>query len=329
MIPSADPPRVDTAPAPKENRPNSAARTAPGAAITFDQSPAVCDLSTQKRGSEAAALNTQQDNTKPAESASAATQSGGIEQDWGVTVKAESGSGTPANTCPAQAVDITIKQDKSSETKATNNPLSGQDNLVSGPIESLDVRGDLILIAGETKVNFRVCSRALSRSSRIWEEKLYGPGPFSKQKNHQEEYGWVVCVPKQNPEALRIVLRAVHYQLDKIPARLSREIIFHLAVLCVRYDMVELLKPFWRGWLSRLPPLQPLDSKTFRQQVCIATKLGDLNSFKATILEFLHSAQKCPDDERLFLDADITYLYKHPYSGKSSLMGKSASQDRV
>jgi hypothetical protein len=328
-IPSTAPPLVDPTPIADGNRSNAGTSPAPIATFSYGTGPGAFGLSAQQSGSRAAAPNAQQEKAKPAESASATTNSAGIKQDGCVTIKQDEDSGTLANTSLAQRATVTTKRDKDSETKAKKALFNTQADAISGPIESLDPRGDLLLVAGVTKVNFRVCSRTLSLSSPAWEEKIYGPltgsGPFSERKSQQGEYGWVLRVPEDDPEALRIVLKAVHYKLGDVPSILSRESLFHLTVLCDKYDMIGLLKPFWRGWLSGLPPPQPLDSKTFVQQVWIAQKLGDLHSYKTTILEFLYSAQKVPGAffEKLFLDNDID-LHQDQYLRKLGIIGKSA-----
>jgi hypothetical protein len=321
-IPSTASPLVGPAPITTGNRSNTGASTAPSATSSFAKGSGAFGLSVQHSEFKVAAPNAQQDKAKGAEPASAATNFVGFKQDGGATIKQEEGSGTPANTSLTQGATTTIKGDKGSKLREKKALSDTQIEPISGPIEDLDPRGDLLLVAGKAKVNFRVCSRTLSRSSPAWEKKLYGP--FSERKNQQGGYGWVVRVPEDNPDALRIVLQAVHCELDKMPASLSRETLFHLTILCGNYDMVRSLKLFWRGWLSRLPPPKPLDSKTFVQQVWIAHKLGDLDSYKATILQFLYSAQKRPNDndKRLFLDADFD-LYEDPFVWKLGIMRTS------
>jgi hypothetical protein len=91
------------------------------------------------------------------------------------------------------------------------------------PVEAevLDPRGDLTLLVGqEGKVGFLVCSRALARSSPYWENMLYGP--FEEGKDQQRDgTRWTVDLPEDNPDALRVCLRAVHCKFDIIP-RTSR-----------------------------------------------------------------------------------------------------------
>ncbi|KAK4151621.1 hypothetical protein C8A00DRAFT_16997, partial [Chaetomidium leptoderma] len=184
---------------------------------------------------------------------------------------------------------------------------------VSGPVESFDARGDLILVAGEPGVNFRVCSRSLARSSPAWDRKLYGL--FSKPNVHEDAHAWVIRLPEDNALALRIILQAVHYKFNDMPTILSRDILFQVTVLCEKYDMMGLLKPFWSGWITHLPQLT-LDPETLVQQVWIAHKLGHLQSYEDILVEFLCSAQKRAgtNDTRLFLEGHPEFdPYKDPH----------------
>ncbi|KAH6853242.1 hypothetical protein B0I37DRAFT_440426 [Chaetomium sp. MPI-CAGE-AT-0009] len=138
------------------------------------------------------------------------------------------------------------------------------------------------------------------RVSPRWNDLLYGPS--SDYKDLEGVNGWVIHLPKVYPDILRIILQVAHGQFSDIPAVLPRGVLFHLTALCHKYDMAGLLKPFWAGWVGKLPR-PTLSPATFVQQIWIADRLGHLDGYMGILLELLYSAQKHPDG-RLFLEND-------------------------
>ncbi len=116
------------------------------------------------------------------------------------------------------------------------------------PVEVFDPHGDLTLVVGEDQVPFRVCSRALARSSPFWEARLYGP--FSEGKAQQEGSGWKISLPDDRPEGLRILLSAVHGKFDDLPRAIVHDQLLYLTVLADKYDMIGVLKPYWKNWVG-------------------------------------------------------------------------------
>jgi hypothetical protein len=174
---------------------------------------------------------------------------------------------------------------------------------VRNPVEELDPRGDLTLIAGENKVAFRVCSRSLARSSRNWEIMLYGP--FAEGKAQQIRDQWEVVLPEDNPVGLRLVLRAIHLGPSATPPVLDEPTLFDALVICDKYVMVEFLKPFWRGWIKSLPSLHewphPISTSTTRQ-LWIAYTLGDRGLYWSGLKRCLSMLVYHPDSSRIAVD---------------------------
>lgn len=171
-------------------------------------------------------------------------------------------------------------------------------------VEVFHVHGDLTLVAGEQGIRFRASSQALVLVSSAWERKINGP--FSEKSSQHGADGWVMPLPEDNPDALRIALRVIHYKFDAVPTSLSLDTVFHLTVLCDKYDMVGLLKPFWLGWISKLP--QPaLEPRLLVQQVWVAHKLGHMQLYERTVKEGLSSVTK-----RTVSGTTGLYLESHP-----------------
>ncbi|KAG7293580.1 hypothetical protein NEMBOFW57_003633 [Staphylotrichum longicolle] len=171
-------------------------------------------------------------------------------------------------------------------------------------MEVFHVHGDLTLVAGEQGIRFRISSQSLALVSSAWERKINGP--FSGKQSQDGADGWVMPLPEDHPDALRIALQVIHYKFDVVPASLSLDIVFHLTVLCDKYDMVGLLKPFWIGWISKLsqPALEP---RSLVQQVWVAHKLGHMQLYERAVKEVLSSTTKRTVSGRTQL-----YLEGHP-----------------
>ncbi len=115
-------------------------------------------------------------------------------------------------------------------------------------IEILDPRGDLTLLVGKDEAGFRVCSRTLARSSEFFEVLLYGP--FSEGKAQQAGDAWQTSLLEDDPEALRVLLLAIHGKFKEMPKSLSLGELVNLTVAVDKYDMSSSLRPFWLRWLE-------------------------------------------------------------------------------
>jgi hypothetical protein len=191
----------------------------------------------------------------------------------------------PATDSATKLEEVPVKQEKGTESKGENGHTSNKkcdpSPASSGPLEMLDARGDLTLVAGQEEVRFRVCSRSLARPSPVWERRLYG-------EDQQTADDWVISLPDDNPDGLRILLLAVHCKFAAIPRVLPLATLFHTTVLCERYEMVELLKSFWSGWIKsvKLGSMNP-GPETLVHQLCVAFSLGNRELYREVITKFL------------------------------------------
>lgn len=170
--------------------------------------------------------------------------------------------------------------------------------------EVLDPRGDLTVVAGKERVVFRVCSRALSRSSPVWDRMLYGP--FSEGKEQQAEDDWKIQLPDDNPKGLQVLFLAAHGKFAAISSVLERDTLFHVTVLCDKYDMVGFLKPFWTQWVKGLPHLQP-EPENLVHQLWIAHTLGDRALYRRVLETLLRFTSQYEDSDTLFVRGYSNY----------------------
>ena len=212
------------------------------------------------------------------------------------------------------------QQEPGLENTAETVQLKTEEVAVIAPAESFDDHGDLTLVVGETQAHFLVCSHSLRRVSATWHDRLYGQS--SDPKEREGVHGWVVRLPKDNPDAMRIVLRVAHGNLSEIPAALPRDMLFHLTASCDRHDMMKLLKSCWSGWVQKLynPPFHPT---TFVQQVWIAHKLGHLEWYKETLSGFLCTTLKGHNSGLISETHPSIDFYNDPYLKELGLLSKS------
>ena len=169
----------------------------------------------------------------------------------------------------------------------------------SGTVEIFDPRGDVTIIAGPEQVTFRVCSRALARSSPAWAAMLFGP--FSEGQGQQRTADWRVELPDDDPEALRIVLNVAHCRTDRVPEVLLQEAMFKLTVLCDKYDLVALLKPYWKDWVGKLGAA-PCTRSGFVHRLWIAHTLGYQEHYQTALAELMFVVKTMDGKTGLFLE---------------------------
>jgi hypothetical protein len=92
-----------------------------------------------------------------------------------------------------------------------------------------------------------VSSDAMVLASHVWKKFLFPPW---------EEGGSVSLAQKEidcsedDPVALLILLNIAHLQFRSIPATLSYEDLYNVAILCDQYDCIQLVQPWLEKWLQ-------------------------------------------------------------------------------
>jgi hypothetical protein len=133
-------------------------------------------------------------------------------------------------------------------------------------------------------------------------------GGFGEGKAQQAGKDWEVLLPEDDPESVRVILLAVHGRLPDIPSLLDRVTLFRVVVACDKYDMVELLRPFWASWLGKLPYAHPVP-ETVIQRLWIAHKLGDRHTYLGMLekLPVRSTIDKTVGSAKLFLEGSPSF----------------------
>lgn len=188
--------------------------------------------------------------------------------------------------------------------------------------EVFDARGDLKLIVGADKVAFKVCSRALARSSPVWEALLYGP--FAEGKAQQHGGDWEIPLPEDRPEALRILIAAVHRGADDLPRQIGHEQLLRLTVIADKYDMTGSLKPLWDKWVRNLGRVADRKGQKLVDYLLICYKLGHGAGFRGAFFDLVSRAAT-DNDGRLHVDGFREYeLYADDHPWLLDILGKAS-----
>lgn len=224
---------------------------------------------------------------------------------------------------------------------------SSSDNMSFGPsapidpsaIVDLDSRGDLLLQVGNTKysnegnkrkiedepITYRVCSRTMSRASRVFERILYGD---SRESKKPKDGAWVVSLPDDNPEAMKAFLDIIHATFHDGPITAPYYNLgcylrsYDLAVISGKYDLAHLLRPWAADWMEdcraeygdfRTTAISCLTE--LEDQLWIAWELGDEDQFCSVVLMLaLH----------LTANTDGDLVGKHVGEGKAPVLFEDA-----
>ncbi|KAH6845568.1 hypothetical protein B0I37DRAFT_188465 [Chaetomium sp. MPI-CAGE-AT-0009] len=165
-------------------------------------------------------------------------------------------------------------------------------------VEVFDPRGDLRLVVGADQVVFQVCSRALARSSPVWEKMLYGS--FAEGKAQQEGCDWEIPLPEDRPEGLRTLCVVVHSKFDELPLEITHDELRYLTVLADKYDMTSSLKPFWRNWVKDPDSVADSDAGELLDYLSVYYNLGHGRGFRKAFGYFV--TRVATYDDRLYID---------------------------
>lgn len=159
----------------------------------------------------------------------------------------------PVESTKTQPLSASMSDANAVDVPAARRPLP--------PADQLDPDGDLLLHVGTklaSVVNhrvFKVCSAALRRASPVWKVMLFGP--FTEAK--PAEGDWVVELPEDDPETLKILLGLLHGVFAAIPPTLPLAVLCGVLVVADKYDLFHLLRPVVNAWVAvvKIPTLPP------------------------------------------------------------------------
>jgi hypothetical protein len=118
---------------------------------------------------------------------------------------------------------------------------------MTSPVGSIVSDGDVVFVVGEEKRQLRVHSLFLRTVSSVF-NALLGPR-YSEGINLSSDTPKSIPLPEDDPETMEIIFNIVHFRTDTFSDQLEPEALIRLAIAIDKYDMVQALKVYTRGWL--------------------------------------------------------------------------------
>ncbi|KAK3936435.1 hypothetical protein QBC46DRAFT_321587 [Diplogelasinospora grovesii] len=161
-------------------------------------------------------------------------------------------------------------------------------------MEVLDSRGDLVLVVGQEKKEFLVCSRTLARASPNFAAKLFSEGrefsPVSGSENHVYRRKRRISFPEISVTAMHAILLIVHGAPTQVFGKLNDVNLLHdVLVITTRFEMTECLAPVAVKWLRKTYKAEVLRFDEVARQLYITYQLGHLPCVKQTLLHMVMS----------------------------------------
>ena len=149
----------------------------------------------------------------------------------------------------------------------------------------VDHRGDLTLRVGAShgdETTFKICSRAMSRASPVFDRMLYSNFAESKANSTTGDGIWSVDLPSDKPAAMQIFLNICHAAFGRVPKVLSVDDLYDLTVLTHYWDATLMLRPWIAGWMAAVEEIVS-DANTIQPKMLwISWELGRKETFEVT-----------------------------------------------
>ncbi|KAM0210910.1 hypothetical protein ACHAQI_005637 [Fusarium lateritium] len=159
----------------------------------------------------------------------------------------------------------------------------------------IDPRGDITLCVGESDpVTFTACSRALARTSPVFDRMLYGNFIEAKKPDNGE---WTVNLPEDKATAMSLFLRISHGQFDHVPKTISIDDLYDLTVLSNYYDATQTLEPWIGRWMSSLEDDMKRTKESMAKCLGITWEFGLKDSFERTTGRMLMESDGSEDPD--------------------------------
>ncbi|KAI1329191.1 hypothetical protein F5Y16DRAFT_366979 [Xylariaceae sp. FL0255] len=136
---------------------------------------------------------------------------------------------------------------------------------------------------------YRVCSKTLSRASRVRKVLLYG-GFSESRASCASGSDWIVELPDDDSGAMFLALNIIHSRFESIPRAtdvIDIEKLYRITVLTDKYDLAHILRPWASTWMEHLRKKRHLQKKQkgppiildLERMLWISWELGDQSFF--------------------------------------------------
>lgn len=144
---------------------------------------------------------------------------------------------------------------------------------------NLDPTGDLTVLVDidHEKTRLIVSSQALCLASPVWRAMLNPESGFQEATSADR----TISFPDDDAQTLLLLLRICHLRFSEVPQTLDLNQFFETAILCDKYDMVSLIRPWLSKWQEPLLPRAGEDDD--KQWLFISWTLGDSVVFERIV----------------------------------------------
>jgi len=142
--------------------------------------------------------------------------------------------------------------------------------------------------------SIQVSRRTMALSSPVW-RAMFQASKWAESASKE------IALPDDDPEALLLLMRIAHLQFDMIPKTIAKQdavrvpgsLCYRLAILCDKYDCVNLVTPWLRGWLDGWSP-QP---NFVIEDLFICWTFGIKDTFKRLMVDLVLQSRLNSDGE--------------------------------
>ncbi|KAK3382208.1 hypothetical protein B0T24DRAFT_686055 [Lasiosphaeria ovina] len=194
----------------------------------------------------------------------------------------------------------------------------------NGPIEVLDDSGDLILVVGDSQIQFQVCSRTIARASPYLRER-YFPHDHHLEYEKKEavnafEIQKKLFFPGIEPRPFRIVLMVIHGRDTRVYHEFADMMLLRdVLAVAHHFKMTRCLSPIAGRWLKKVYNKDVARHDEVAAQLWITHQLGHLGCIKQTIYNMVIKSRLnsrgdlvgygAPDDEPYVDDEHVRALH--------------------
>jgi len=156
---------------------------------------------------------------------------------------------------------------------------------LSDLVEVLDGLGDLILVVGQEKREFMVCSRTLRRASVVF-DRLY-EHRFEGDDGHMR-----LNLSHIGMNPMHLILLVIHGAPMKVQEKMGDPNTLHdVLVVTHHFEMTKCLAPIALKWLRRTYNKEPSQFRDIAVQMWITYQMGHLSCLKQTIYNMVISGR--------------------------------------
>ena len=121
-----------------------------------------------------------------------------------------------------------------------------------------------------------VSSKVLCLASPVWRAMFNSSGHFAEACSSAGVRE--VRLADDDPDALLLVLRIAHLQFRDISTELAFKQLLNIALVCDKYDISELVRPWLPQWLGWLKPM--MSQPGYEEWLFIAWTFGDARDYE-------------------------------------------------